>query len=164
MRFKLWLETQHEAILFYQRDREQYGFLSNFHPSPIVIDGIHYNTVEHFYQSMKSEDQNYRNSVMSAPTPGKAKRLGTPGHKQSSLTQLPPDWETRKFEIMNKGVLAKFTQNPDLKAALKNTRSSQLLEDSPTDLVFGTGPIDEQGQFPGKNMLGVILMDVRNRL
>ena len=164
MRFKLWLESTQD-IRFYQRDSHQYGFLSNFFPAPFELDGVRFPTLEHYYVYMKSEDQSFRDRISSAETPGRAKRLGDDKHKKSLFVQgqasKRPDWEQVKFQVMERGVQAKFEQNPELMAKLQATAPMELLEDSPTDLVWGTGHIDEQGNYPGKNMLGVILMKVR---
>lgn len=164
MKFRPWLENQQPEIRFYNRDRERYGFLSNFHPAPFTINGVTYGTVEHFYVAAKSQAQSYKNAILAAPTPGKAKRLGSADHKQSLFKQgavLRPDWEQTKFGVMMTGVSAKFKQNSHLMDALKATQPAVLLEDSPTDLVWGTGPIDEMGRFPGQNILGKILMQIR---
>ena len=154
-----------QDIRFYKRDAAQYGFMSNFHPAPFQLDGVRYSTVEHYYVSMKSHDQAYKNAILSAETPGRAKRLGDDAHKKSMFVQgqaaRRSDWEQEKFAIMERGVRAKFEQNPSLMVALQATGNIPLLEDSPTDLVWGTGPIDEFGKYPGQNMLGRILMKVR---
>jgi predicted NAD-dependent protein-ADP-ribosyltransferase YbiA (DUF1768 family) len=36
-------------ILYFARDRELFGFLSHFHPAPILLDGEVWATVEHYY-------------------------------------------------------------------------------------------------------------------
>ena len=53
----------------------QFGFLSHFHPSPIVLDGERWPTVEHFYQAQKSPDPDYRAAIREAIHPGRAKSL-----------------------------------------------------------------------------------------
>src|ERR1700734_1900470 len=62
-------------IRYFSRDREAFGFLSHFHPSPIDLDGEIWATVEHFYQSQKSDHPGYRAAIRTAETPGLAKRL-----------------------------------------------------------------------------------------
>lgn len=41
-------------ILFFSRDRKDFGFLSNFYSCPIVIDNFEWPHVEAYYQSQKS--------------------------------------------------------------------------------------------------------------
>ena len=64
-------------ILFYKRDRALFGFLSNFHSAPIVLDGETWPTSEHYYQAQKSQRSEYRDLVRIADTPGRAKHLAT---------------------------------------------------------------------------------------
>lgn len=165
--FKEWLDNQ---ILFYKRDREQYGFLSNFYPAPFLLDGQEWPSVEHYYMAMKSEDSNYQQQILSAPTPGKAKRIGDSrvGHpKQAKQSWFHPkkgnapraNWESIKIEVIRRAVFAKFSQNSSLKNALKGTKDAELIEDSPTDYFWGSG-----ADGSGKNWLGRILMEVRGKL
>lgn len=62
-------------ILYFARDRAQFGFLSHFHPSPMLLDGELWPTVEHFYQAQKSPDPHYRAAIREAIHPGRAKSL-----------------------------------------------------------------------------------------
>lgn len=156
-------------ILFYRRDRQAFGFLSNFHPSPITIDGETWPTVEHYYQAQKSLDPEYRRAVRQAVTPGQAKRLGaTPGGPRR-LTQQSwfrrhgqqprPDWAAVKLNAMRTAVRAKFTQNRKLAESLSATGTAELVEDSATDAFWGAGA---DGR--GENWLGRVLMEVRQDL
>jgi N-glycosidase YbiA len=65
-------------ILYFERDRADFGFLSHFHFAPINLDGEMWPTVEHFYQAQKSDHPDYRAAVRSAERPGLAKRLAAP--------------------------------------------------------------------------------------
>jgi predicted NAD-dependent protein-ADP-ribosyltransferase YbiA (DUF1768 family) len=56
-------------ILYFARDRAQYGFLFHFHAAPIALDGEIWPTVEHFYQAQKSDDPDYRAAILQFPAP-----------------------------------------------------------------------------------------------
>jgi len=60
---------------------------------------------------------------------------------------------------MQRVVEAKFLQNTDLREMLLETAPHKLIENSKTDPFWGIG---KKGD--GKNMLGVILMETRERL
>ena len=75
----------------------EYAFLSNFYFSPMIIDNVVYTTNEHFFQAMKSLNPKERQSIVLAPTPGKAKRLGR-------KVSLRKDWEDIKEEVMLTGL------------------------------------------------------------
>lgn len=52
-----------------------FGFLSNFHPSPIEEDGIIYPTVEHYFQAMKCLDREERIKISKLGTPHRSKKI-----------------------------------------------------------------------------------------
>jgi ribA/ribD-fused uncharacterized protein len=60
---------------------------------------------------------------------------------------------------MREAVLAKFTQNADLRAVLLATGDADLVEHTSNDDYWGDG-----GDGHGKNKLGRILMSVRDEL
>lgn len=43
-------------ILYFSRDRTDFGFLSHFHPSPIELEGEAWRAAEHYYQAQKFDD------------------------------------------------------------------------------------------------------------
>jgi ribA/ribD-fused uncharacterized protein len=156
-------------ILYFGRDRETFGFLSHFHPSPIVLDGETWPTVEHYYQTQKSFDPAYRDAIRASTSPGRAKRLAAPPKAPRRVSAqswfrrhgvLPrPDWHEAKLDIMRRADLAKFTQNPALAELLLATGDAELVEDSPTEPFWGIGP---DGQ--GLNWAGRVIMEVREEL
>ena len=153
-------------ILFYRRDRSEFGFLSNFHESRIEIDGICWPTVEHYYQAQKSLSRSYHNAIFHAQTPGQAKRLGTIDPKKSrdrkhslfvgNSDLLREDWFKIRLAVMEKGLLAKFQQNDQLARALAATGNADLIEDSRSDFFWGVG-----ADGTGSNHLGRLLMKLR---
>jgi ribA/ribD-fused uncharacterized protein len=156
-------------ILYFGRDRQEYGFLSHFYPSLIEIDGEKWPTVEHFYQAQKSPLYGYRQVIRDAETPGMAKRLAkSPGATGRAARgswfikhgKAPrEDWDAVKLDIMRRADWAKFSQNPDLAELLLATGDAVLIEDSPSDSFWGTG---RDGN--GANWAGRVLTEIRDRL
>jgi N-glycosidase YbiA len=158
-------------IRFFRRDREMFGFLSNFCEAPIAIDGEIWRSTEYYYQAQKSFDPEFQNAIRQAGGPGHVKRLASfpspdrPAglRKQSwfdGRTELiRADWQEAKFAVMERAVQAKFTQNADLRAALLATGDARIVEDSESDSYWGIGP--DGG---GENRLGVLLMKLRDDL
>lgn len=135
----------------------KYDFLSNFYPSPIFYDGITYPTNEHFFQAMKTLDQEERKKIAAADTPGKAKRMGR-------SVELRPDWEKIKVEVMRLGLILKF-QNPDLKEKLLATGDEELIEGNWwCDQFWGSCNCSKHIRTPGRNVLGMLLMELRKEL
>lgn len=128
-----------------------YGFLSNFHPSTIYIDGKPYPTVEHAIQAHKTLDADAREIIRKAPTPGEAKRLG------HSL-QLRPDWMAARIPMMREFLRKKF-HNPFLRPLLLETGDAVLVNDNSYNDRFW-GVCREMGE----NWLGKLLMEIRDEI
>jgi len=141
------------AIEFYHA-KDRYACLSNFSPHPFRLDGAEWPTVEHFFQAAKFPGHAHAERIRRAATPREAKRLG-----RTRQVKLRADWEQVKDDLMRRAVLAKFTQHADLRAILLDTGEEVLVENSPIDSYWGAGRSGD-----GRNMLGVILMEVRNTL
>ncbi len=140
------------AILFWSRSPD-YGFLSNFAAAPFVLDGLSWRTVEHCYQAHKFVGQPLFNEIRQAPSAVAAKKLG-----QNRDVPIPEDWNGRRVDLMRRAMYAKFTQNPELKAALLATGQRLLLEDR-ADPFWGRGTDNRGG-----NRLGLLLMELREAL
>ncbi|MEB3224682.1 MAG: NADAR family protein [Synechococcus sp.] len=150
------LESTAEPIYFYKA-YDPYGCFSNFSLHPIHCEGLHWPTVEHFYQAHKflpGTQQGLIDKIRSAPTPELAAALGRdPQHSQR------PDWETLKQGIMWQGIWTKFTTHGDIAQILLATGEAEIIENSPVDYYWGCGA-DGSGQ----NYLGKLLMQVRDQL
>jgi ribA/ribD-fused uncharacterized protein len=144
------------TIYFYKADAP-YGCFSNFSPHPIHIEGLDWQTVEHYYQAQKfvgTENAALIEVISQAPTPMDAAELG-----RDRTLKLRPDWEEVKIPVMWKGVLTKFLIHTDIQRILLSTKEQLLVEDSPTDYYWGCGQ-DKTGQ----NHLGKLLMAVREEI
>lgn len=135
----------------------EYAFLSNFYDSPFEVEGIEYSTVEHFFQAMKSKDVEGRKKIAAAPTPGQAKRLGR-------TIELRKDWEEIKDTVMWSGLRYKF-KIPELREKLLATGNEELIEGNWWhDNTWGNCLCAECQNKPGRNMLGMLLMKVREEI
>ncbi len=136
----------------------KYAFLSNFFYAPFVYDGIIYPTNEHFFQAMKTLDQEKRKQIAEAKTPGAAKRMGR-------QVQLREDWEEVKYTAMRVGVERKFDAHPGLAEKLIATGNAILIEgNSWHDNTWGSCFCPKCAAIAGKNWLGEILMERRKEL
>ena len=141
-----------DPILYF---RGKYHFLSNFYPSELEMDGQTFPTVEHAYQAAKSNSFTEQEWIRSSATPGIAKRRG----REVSLRK---DWEEVKIEIMTDLIWLKFEQNLGLRKMLLDTGSVVLVEGNFWhDNIWGACFCSECTEKKGKNMLGFILMMVR---
>ena len=142
-----------DIIKFY-KTTDEYGCFSNFAAYPIEIDGKLWPTSEHYFQAQKFAGTPHEEAIRQASSPMIAAHLGRDRSKG-----LRSDWEKVKDNIMLKAVRAKFSQHEDIAQILLNTKDALLIEHTKNDSYWGDG-----GHGRGKNMLGQILMQVREEL
>ena len=131
--------------------RNEHFFLSNFYEAPVTYDGLTYQNNEAAFQAQKCADPKERDAF-TAMNPSEAKRAGR-------RVQLRKDWEQIKVSVMADIVKAKFEQNSDLADRLLATGDAYLEEGNDWgDRIWGT----VNGK--GANCLGIILMDVREKI
>lgn len=165
------------TIKFYKQKEPFYEF-SNFYASKFELDGKKWSTTENYFQATKFDNEEYKEIIRKASTPAKAFYLG--GQKIRTLydswlidpvndrrkvndmmnkyskVKIRPDWNMVRDNVMEKCLLAKFTQNETLKALLLSTKNAEIVENSPRDAYWGIG---KNGK--GTNMLGKLLMKIR---
>lgn len=129
----------------------EYSFLSNFFLSPVKYNGVEYRSIEHAYQAAKATTPIDHDSIASATTPAKAKKL-------ARFIILRPGWDGSKVGLMEELVWAKFSI-PELKEKLLATGDAILIEGNWWNDTFW-GICKGKGQ----NILGKILMNVREEL
>jgi ribA/ribD-fused uncharacterized protein len=142
-----------DAINFY-RVADKFGQFSNFAPFPISLNGEQWPTSEHFFQAQKFNDVDYRERIRKTRSSMEAAKMGR--DRNQTIRQ---DWESVKIDIMRQAVLAKFTQHEQLRELLLSTGEATIVEHTANDRYWGDG-----GDGTGQNMLGQILMDIREHL
>lgn len=147
-----------KEIHFYRADDKQYGVFSNLLRRPISFEGEIFPTAEHAYQAGKARKKEVRDWLMAAPSPS---LLAMAAHGLY-YWDIAPGWSTTKFARMKAVLVAKFTQHDDLKQTLLSTGKSRLVEAATVDSTVNRLWGEVNGV--GKNMLGVLLMEVREEL
>ena len=135
----------------------EYQFLSNFYNAEVVYEGITYRSSEAAFQAAKSKDFQLRKEF-SELNSAQAKLKGR-------HIELRNDWDQVKDDIMYEIVKDKFTRNPNLKSLLMKTNSSVLIKGNWWhDNYWGSCSCEECQNTEGKNILGLILMRVRDEI
>lgn len=156
--------SEGDPVLFYSGKNWRF---SNFAAVRFEWNGRIWSTAEHAYQARKFrhpkqaslyqlDAQRVFNVIRSANDPGIAKEIA---HSPKHTHLISPTWEQDKLEIMCEIKLEQIAQNPKLQQNLLDTGSAILVENSSTDSFWGRGP-----NWRGKNMLGVIIMLIRDEL
>lgn len=135
----------------------KYAFLSNFAQSPFTVDGVTFPTVEHWFQAFKTLDPQEFRDIAAAETPGKAKRMGR-------HVTLRPDWEEVKVDVMREGLRKKFAI-PEFRIKLLATGDEELMEGNTWhDNIWGNCVCAKCQNTLGRNMLGMLLMELRQEI
>lgn len=149
---------------------KKHDFLSNFYPSEFNVGDQHFICSEQYFMKKKQELFDSSNIklaglIMNEKDPKKIKKFGR------MVKNFDEEiWNQHKYQIMYQGVKAKFTSNPNLRKKLLETKNKILVEASPYDKIWGIGLNESNAkkklhtEWPGKNLLGKVLMQVRQEL
>ena len=120
--------------------------------------------MEHFYQAQKFggvDDPDAREAmeaIRAASSPEEAARIGRT-LQRTNPSLIRPNWDECKERVMRAALRAKLTRHAAPRNLLLGSRAAGqcVLEDSPTDAVWGGG---RDGT--GGNLLGRLLMELRD--
>jgi hypothetical protein len=121
--------------------------ISNFAPTPFVLDGESYATVESFWQGLKFE-RNADRLRVAAMNGRDAKRAGGKqpyGATVSHQGRLIPVGTWQHWEVLERACWAKFTQNAHARAALLGT---------------GERPLEHRPRRDSRTIPGVIMAEI----
>jgi len=164
----LLLSGQQVNAVFFHLPKEPYGFLSNWYLSPFDLDGIHYSSMEQYIMYQKCilfGDQDTAQKVLLTNDPSEQQKLG-----KLCTGYINDVWAGARQAIAVRGLLAKFSQNADLKKQLLDTKDAYLVECAHSDKIWACGiRLNESKRFDatkwtGQNILGFALMEVRSML
>lgn len=141
--------------------------LSQWYPSPFVVDEVLYATAEHWMMAQKAalfDDLQSFEKIIACETPSQAKKLGRTVEGFDETT-----WDERKFDLVKLGNIHKFNQHKAFAEYLLGTGDAIIAEASPTDAVWGIGMHETHESIAditcwGENLLGFALMEVRDFL
>ncbi len=129
----------------------EYRFLSNFHESKLIVDGIIYLNSEAAYMAGKTDNKTIK-KIFSRLSPLEARELGT-------NIKIIDNWDSLRISHMQKCIDAKFIGNKELSRKLLATENKTLEETNNWNDTFW-GRVDGVGE----NNLGKCLMNTRDRL
>jgi len=140
--------------IYFYSTRDAYGCFSNFSPHGVKLKGGWWPTTEHYFQAQKCAGTPHEEAVWLAKTPKQAAEMG-----RDRKRPLRADWEQVKDDVMREAVRQKFRMHKDIRRLLLDTGNEELVETAPGDYYWGSGAHGN-----GKNMLGILLMEVRAEL
>ncbi len=151
-----------EPYLFYA------GPFSQFYMKSFVYDSVKFCCAEQFmmyHKALLFDDKHVADEILAEKRPFMMQKLGR------TVKNFDQDlWDSHKLSIVTKGNLAKYSQNPSLKRQLWSTGERIIAEASPYDKIWGIGLDIKKAEktrvedWPGLNLMGKALMDVRKRI
>ncbi len=156
-----------EIICFHNPD-EKNGYLSNWYPSVFIADGITFSSMEQYMMYQKAVcfgDAEAAAQILATDDVAAVKALGraVSGYDDSY-------WNGIRQIVVYQGLLAKFSQNTELKEQLLSTGDAVLAECAAKDRIWGIGISMkdpdrlDRVKWKGQNLLGYALMMVRKRI
>ncbi|MBD3950079.1 NADAR family protein [Tuanshanicoccus lijuaniae] len=156
------------SVICFHNPNEENGYLSNWYLSPFTIENKIFSSIEQFMMYRKAicfGDEVIAAKILSTDDVAEIKALG---RQVSNYDEHI--WNGIRQIVVYEGLLAKFSQNEDLKDKLKSTDKVILAECAVKDLIWGVGlsmkdpdRLDNT-KWKGKNLLGYTLMMVRESL
>jgi ribA/ribD-fused uncharacterized protein len=126
----------------------EYRWLSNFHETPVIFEGVIYPSTENAYQAAKCLDLSQKEQFVTC-APSEAKKLS------KSIT-IRENWDSFKYDIMSFVVFDKFYRDYELRLKLLETDNKYIEETNHWNDTYW-GFCNGRGQ----NKLGKIIMGIR---
>ena len=155
-------------VICFHNPNEENGYLSNWYLSKFTVDNITFSSMEQYMMYKKAlcfEDKKIADKILATDDVAEIKAFG-----RLVANYNENYWNGVRQIIVFEGLIAKFSQNKDLKTKLKATENCILAECAVKDIIWGIGlSMEDPDRFNiykwnGQNMLGYALMMVRKRL
>lgn len=150
---------------FFHRPEEPHGYLSNWYTSPFDLDGMHFSSVEQYIMYRKCMifgDETSAKAVLATEDTATQQAIG-----RKAAGYIGSVWAGMRQMVVLRGLMAKFSQNEDLKQKLLDTGDAHLVECAGSDKIWACGiRLNDDKRFDaanwtGNNILGFALMEVR---
>ena len=155
-------------VICFHNSNEENGYLSNWYRSDFMVDGMKFSSMEQFMMYRKAvcfHDNLIAKQILETEDVAAIKALGREVSNYDDHV-----WNGVRQITVYEGLLAKFSQNDDLKKKLKSTGTAILAECAVRDRIWGIGLSMHDPrrmnpkQWNGKNLLGYTLMMVRDKV
>jgi ribA/ribD-fused uncharacterized protein len=128
---------------------------------PLIVNGVRVRTAEALYQACRFPHlPEIQKEIIRQHSPMTAKMKSKPYRKDSRA-----DWDAVRYRVMRWCLRVKLAQNYDeFGQLLLATKNLPIVEQSRKDDYWGAKPFNETGTLVGQNILGRLLMELRDKL
>ena len=155
-------------VICFHNPGEENGYLSNWYPSDFTYTDIRFSSMEQYMMYQKAvcfRDERTASEILRTDDVAEIKALGRQVAGYDDNT-----WNGIRQIVIYEGLLAKFSQNEELKQQLMETGDATLAECAVRDRIWGIGLSmtdpnrSDKANWKGQNLLGYALMMVRDKL
>lgn len=155
-------------VICFHNPNEENGYLSNWYLSQFTVGKKTFSSMEQFMMYRKAicfGDEAVATNILSTDDVAEIKAFGRQVANYDEHV-----WNGIRQILVYEGLLAKFSQNEDLKDKLKFTGEAILAECAVKDLIWSVGlsmkdpDRFDKTKWKGQNLLGYTLMVVRESL
>ena len=156
-----WHEYPADECTPFGKVKEQWGIFGNFSPTPLVVNGVEFINCEQLFQMMKFTDLETFHAIHNS----KGMKIKYAAKAAEKLGLRRPDWGQIIIDAMKFCLQTKYEQSEQFRKTLKETAGRTIVEDQTrfrkkTADTWGAKLIN--GKFVGSNLLGRLLMELRD--
>ena len=165
---KLTIAGEEKDAVYFHLPDEPHGYLSNWYIAPFDLDDQHFTSVEQYIMYNKCMifgDKESAAAVLKTNDTALQQTIG-----RQARGYIDSVWAGIRQMIVVRGLMAKFSQNEELKQKLLDTDDAVLVECAGKDKIWACGVRlnddcrRDAANWTGMNILGFALMEVRDIL
>ena len=137
---------------------QEWGVFSNFGHTPIVVEGVTFDTSERLFQLMKFKDEEPVKAIFRANNPKMTSKHWEKTHRRE-------DWGKMIIDAMKFCLTKKYEQSEEFRQELERSKGKYIVEDQssfPKKYPDAWGVKLHEGSYVGPNLLGRLLMELRD--
>lgn len=137
---------------------QEWGVFSNFGHTPIVVEGVTFDTSERLFQLMKFKDEEPVKAIFRANNPKMTSKHWEKTHRRE-------DWGKMMIDAMKFCLTKKYEQSEEFRQELERSKGKYIVEDQssfPKKNPDAWGVKPREGSYVGPNLLGRLLMELRD--
>lgn len=147
-----------EQCVTIHKVKEEWGILSNFGRTPIVVNDVEFKSAEQLFQMMKFKDKDVLLDIYNAGNPKMKAKKWEKAYRRS-------DWGQMIIDAIKLCLQFKYDQSADFREKLKETSNKYIVEDQTTFRkkyadTWGVKLVDDK--YVGPNLQGRLLMELRD--
>ena len=151
-----------KTVSFLKVDGE-WGLLSNFARTPIVIDGVTFDCTEKLFQVIKFTDEESRKVIYSK----KGQPIKMMARHQEKVGSVREDWGRIFIDVMKFCLMQKYSQSEAFRKELERLKGMFIVEQQPNPKRPAgaySAKLSEDGKtWRGPNIMGRLLMELRDK-